>query len=354
MNIEKLIARCFDSQVALREIQDLKGDASARRYRRVILNPEETSGIFSLIVMELPEDPFKSDEASNEDVSAGDVGELPFVNIARHLAEKGVRVPKIYLDATEDGALLLEDLGDRLLVREVNGRSEETVRAWYEAAVSLLADLHGKMSPIPETCVAASRKFDETLFRLELEHYREWGIEAFYGRSLSASVKSELDAAFDAFAKEAAALPSGFVHRDYQSRNLMVQGGEPCAKNLAVIDFQDALLGPRVYDLVSLLNDSYMNLSTQLKQHIIRRRAELGGIEPEALSKEFHLITVQRKLKDAGRFVFIDRVKHNPSFLPFVEKSFARAQESLAELPGHRDLKSALAAADPKRFASFV
>ena len=122
----------------------------------------------------------------------------------------------------------------------------------------------------------------------------------------------------------------------------------PAPDHLGVIDFQDALTGPRIYDLVALLNDSYANLDAAFKDHILEYYAALRDLDAATLKAEFNLVTIQRKLKDGGRFVFIDRVKHNPSFLPFVETSFDRVKAALAAVPGHDFLKSALAAADPR------
>jgi aminoglycoside/choline kinase family phosphotransferase len=348
LNIQLLLHRFFDRSDLSFSVVTLKGDASSRKYHRVLLNPKEADGFSSLIVMELPDDALKSDEASlGENPS-----ELPFVDVARHLAEKEIRVPKLLLDATADGALLLEDLGDRQLVDVVTSTSDASVRDWYEAAVELLADMHEKMTPIPRTSIASKRVFGEELLRWELDHYREWGIEAYHGAVLRPDIRRDLDTAFDVLAAEIAALPKGFVHRDYQSRNLMVLAEMPDPASLAVIDFQDAFLGPRVYDLVALLNDSYVDLTWDLKLHIISRYAKLRGIDEAELLAEFHLVTVQRKLKDGGRFVFIDRVKKNPSFLPFVEKSFERVSASVKALPGREALKSALCVADPMRFQS--
>lgn len=346
LNIEKLVDRCFRASGVTISVTSIKGDASARRYHRVLLDEGKTDGVSSLIVMELPMDAMKSDEASSGDAPE----ELPFVDVARHLTQAGIPVPKIYLDATLDGALLIEDLGETQFVDVVSGRDEEIVRRWYETAASLLARMHDRMTPIPHTSIAARRRFDKELLRWELDHYREWGIEACSDIVLDPNIRNALDIAFDEFATEISNLPQGFVHRDYQSRNLMVVGPEPSTVSLAVIDFQDALLGPRVYDLVALLNDSYVDLSSDLKEHIVRYYAKLRGIDANELRNEFYLVTIQRKLKDGGRFVFIDRVRKNPAFLPFVEKSFARVRTSLALIAGHQQLKDALAAADPTRF----
>ena len=344
MNIESLIARCFPNASSSPVIAPLQGDASARRYYRATVNPSECGGISSLIAMELPQDITKSEEATGGVIP----DRLPFLDVGDHLRAAGIRVPRTYLDATDEGGLLLEDLGDSRLVEAVTGADENTKRGWYESAAAVAADMHRTMFPVPKSSIVSTRRFDFELLRWELDHYREWGIEAHYGAALPTAVRADLDRAFDDFATELAALPLGFVHRDFQSRNLMVLGDTPAPEHLAVIDFQDALTGPRIYDLVALLNDSYADLDTTFKAHILEHYAALSNLDTAALKTEFHLVTVQRKLKDGGRFVFIDRVKHNPSFLPFVETSFDRVKAALAAVPGHAPLKYALAAADPR------
>ncbi len=343
MAFDHLLRRYFNKPCTPRWVLPLQGDASSRRYYRIKVKEDWFDG--SLIAMVLPEEPMKSDE-----VIAGALpSKLPFVNMAGFLGDNGIRVPEVYIDATDEGVLLLEDLGDKQLVDCVKGSDDTTVQAWYGAAVALLAKMHDRMWPLPKGSIAAERTFDYNLLRWELDHYVKWGIEAVFG-PLDLAVRADLDTAFDALATEIGGLPRGFVHRDYQSRNLMVLGSAPTEANLAVIDFQDALEGPRVYDLVALLNDSYVSLEPRMKQRIIEQYAAARGLEEAALAREFQLVTVQRKLKDGGRFVFIDRVKKNPSYLPFVDTSFRRAKESLDALSGHEMLKAALRAADPTRF----
>ncbi len=107
--------------------------------------------------------------------------------------------------------------------------------------------------------------------------------------------------------------------------------GEP---KLVWIDFQDALLGPRVYDLVALLNDSYQVFERPFIEERLDEYADaLGlGAERQAIGREFDVVTIQRKLKDAGRFVYFDRVKHNPHFLRFVEPTIRKARLALERL----------------------
>ncbi|MDJ0762278.1 MAG: phosphotransferase [Myxococcota bacterium] len=344
MHFKPLLKRYFGREISPTSISPMKGDASSRQYFRVDLPDQVVPS--TMVVMALP-----PDTSPNDEVTMGDApSELPFVNVCRHLSNKGLRVPDIYLSAVPDRALLIEDLGDVVLADVASDPASDEMVRWYEAAVDLLVDMHRAMWPIPKRCVAASRCFEVKLLWLELDHYREWGVDAFRETPLSGVIRSELDAAFEALAREIAALPLGFVHRDYQSRNLMVIGDTPIPENLAIIDFQDAMAGPRVYDLVALLNDSYIDIPKQLKGDLLARYAKKMEFDVRALYREFHLVSVQRKLKDGGRFVYIDRVKNNPSFLPFVEGSFGRVRTSLDAIEGWDSLKRALASADPDHF----
>ncbi len=346
MDTKALLKRLYGQEVTDFEMTSLPQDASNRRYHRVVCGPDMSPA--RLMIMELPDDALASDE-----VTAGDAPvELPFLNLQRYMADAGLPVPEIYLDAVSDGAVLLEDLGDESFVSRIEKVSAEAMEAWYGAAVDLMVHMHDRMWPVPEGCLASTRAFDYDLLRWELDHYREWGAEARNGRTLDPDLRSILDRVFNDLANEIDALPPGFVHRDYQSRNLMVTGDAPVFQSLTIIDFQDALVGPRVYDLVALLNDSYVDVPREMQTRIISRYAVARGIDPEELEREFDLVTIQRKLKDGGRFVFIDQVKGNPKFLPFIETSFRRVRSALERLPGHDDLGAILAKVDPENFGS--
>jgi len=105
------------------------------------------------------------------------------------------------------------------------------------------------------------------------------------------------------------------------------------APRLRIIDFQDALLGTRAYDLVGLLRDSYVALSPSLLDGLVAHFVTTAQIDAARFQHLFDLQVVQRKLKDAGRFVFIDRVKRNPSFLVHIPNSLEYVARSLARLP---------------------
>lgn len=304
----------------------MPGGASTRRYLRV-RTPEA-----SLVAMFVP-------DARPEEITAGAVSaRWPFLEVHELLHGRGVRVPGVVAEACEQGLLLLEDLGDETLAAFLE-RAPSRRAEIYRVAVTDLARAQRALAALPEGSVIATRAFDETLLRWELDHFREWGLDA-RDRALPAEERARFDAIADRLARRIAAWPRGFVHRDYQSRNLMVRASD--SLELVWIDFQDALLGPRVYDLVALLNDSYQSFDRDFIEARLDDYATARGMdaaERAAIGREFDAVTVQRKLKDAGRFIFIDRVKKNPSFLPYFEPSLAKVRGALARLQDEEDMR---------------
>jgi aminoglycoside/choline kinase family phosphotransferase len=304
------------------EAVPMPGGASTRRYFRVRLSSGTTA-----VGMFVPEG------AKPEEIQKAHAGtRWPFLEVRDLLASRGVDVPAVLGEDTDRGWLLIEDLGDATLANHLLAKPADK-SALYTRAVRDLAAAQSRLASLPEGSVVASRAFDEDLLRWEIDHFREWGLDA-RGKPLSSDDRAEFDRIADRLARRIASWRRGFVHRDYQSRNLMVRGGGA----LAWIDFQDALLGPRVYDLVALLNDSYQEFDRAFVDARLDEFARASGLaaeEREKLGREFDEVTVQRKLKDAGRFVFIDRVKGNSSFLKFVAPTIAKVKAALAHLAPH-------------------
>jgi hypothetical protein len=328
VDLEPALRRLY-GEVPHARVTKLRGDASSRSYYRVELAADAapSAGPRSLVAMRLPEQANRSDERDGGEHAA----ELPFVDVQRLLRARGVPVPTIYVDDTNGHVLLLEDLGDETFEQHLLQAPADAWARLYGEAVDLLASMHRACaSGAPEESIAFRRRFDRELLRWELDHFREWGLEALHG-TLATADRAALDRSFDAIADELVALPHGFVHRDYQSRNLMWSGGA----RLTVIDFQDALLGPMQYDLVALLCDSYVRLAEPLQLAMIDRYAQAMAMDARAQERftaGFWRLAVQRKLKDAGRFVFIDRVRSNPDFLRWYPQSLVYVGRALRRL----------------------
>jgi aminoglycoside/choline kinase family phosphotransferase len=312
------------------DITEMPGGGSSRRFYRIALGSEQ-----SLVAMYVP-DATRSDEIVKTN---GGFSRWPFLEVRDLLHERGIRVPEVVAEACDDGFILVEDLGDDTLAQYLLRKPAERERL-YKAAIRDLARAQRALAALPDNSVIAARALDEDLLRWELDHFREWGLEA-RGIQLNAPDRAVFDDAAHYVAATIARWPRGFVHRDYQSRNLMVRevSGEP---ELVWIDFQDALLGPRVYDVVALLNDSYQTFERPFIEARLDEYAEELGLSGEraAIGREFDLVTVQRKLKDAGRFVYFDRVKKNPNFLRFVEPTIQKAKVALARLDADSKLRA--------------
>lgn len=321
----------------------LRGDASSRSYYRIELS-QPYAGASTLIVMQLPADALKSDEGTGGERPT----ELPFLNVLRLMSQRGVAVPKVHAVDMQAGVLLLEDLSDETFFARLQNTPRGEWSSAYGAAIDLLADMHARMTTPDAACIAYGRSFDRTLLRWELDHFREWGLEALSG-SLAPEGRRALDACFDDLVTQLLALPQGFVHRDYQSRNLMWARRDG-ADQLVVIDFQDALMGPRVYDLVALLCDSYVDLDQPLQEAMIQRYADCAGMsasDAAALQRGFWRVALQRKLKDAGRFIYIDRVRKNPDFLQWFPQSLRYVGRALTQCPEMAALSQVLHALVP-------
>jgi len=320
-DLARLVAECTGEKFL--SLFKLPGGLSPRQFFRA----ERAAGE-PAIVMWLPED-------APERVLARRLGRrLPFLEMRELLEKARVRVPRLFGALPEQGILVVEDLGETLAERLLRVPADRD--ALYRRAVCDLAAAQQALAVLPEGSIVRTRGFDRELLTWEVEHFREWGVEAL-GRTLSDVEQSAFERATSYLVDSIGALQQGFVHRDYQSRNLLALSDG----SIAWIDFQDALLGPRAYDLVALLCDSYQRfdeafVTARLGDFVAARG--LSAADAQALRFEFDLITVQRKLKDAGRFVFFERTRGDPSYLPFFVPTLQLVLTALSRLPARPEL----------------
>ena len=325
-------------------IAALQGDASNRAYYR--LNYTDRDRPATMILMELaePEAFKKSEEAVS--TSAIRTDELPYLNILRHLAQSDIAVPKLqYYDPTA-GLLFLEDLGDQTLEAELKVRTAEEIRRYYRLAIDELLKIQGPATRDRDpNCIAFGRGFDVALLMWEFDHFLEYGIEARTGVSIKPGDRDTIRGTFLKISETLAKEPRVLTHRDYHSRNLMVH-----RNRIWLLDFQDALMGPSVYDLASLLRDSYAVLPEPMVEEMInyyleQQRAQVDpGSKTQdrtAFRKRFDLMSIQRNLKAAGRFVYIDIVKKKGHLVPYIPQTLGYVWRNLnryEELKTLRDL----------------
>jgi len=265
------------------------GDASNRRYYRAIL-----AGT-SYILVDSPPATEKNEA---------------FLAVRQVLAGAGVTVPALHAVDVARGYLLLQDLGDRLLLDELGA---DTVDEQYGSAMRVLSRIAAL-----DTGGMAMPAYDAQLLGEELSRFPTWFVEALLGWVPAADERAMLEALFDTLVASALEQPRVLVHRDFHSRNLMPQADG----SLGVIDFQDAVLGPVTYDLVSLLRDCYIQWPPeQVRGWALGYRRLLGpGCLPADVSEVrflrwFDLMGLQRHIKVLGTFARLALRDDKPAYL---------------------------------------
>lgn len=325
--VEKILRGKFGGELKLKSLDKLHGDASYRTYFRATLSDGRT-----FVIMQMP----KGKASAFEEITnfKGSHDEPPFINVAKYLKDIGVPVPEVFAYDKEGRIMVLEDLGDDVMAKRVADAGSNARIEWYKKAIDLLILIQKKTKGGgPENCIALQRSFDEVLLNWEFDHFLKYCVSERSGTKLTEKEAAIFETETRAMSEKIVTIPYGFTHRDFQSRNFMIRGGK-----LFLIDFQDALRGPVIYDLVALLRDSYVELTDAELGELVGYYAELAGRPEKEVRADFDLVTVQRKLKDAGRFVYIDRVKGNPDFLKFIPASLGYVRAALGKIPEHRRL----------------
>ena len=234
-----------------------------------------------------------------------------FLAIRDLLANAGVRVPAVVAADLGRGYLILEDLGNRLLLAELEAGTADTQ---YRCAMDVLLN----MAEVDANTIHLEC-YDGALLAEELGRFPEWFAEALLGQVLEDGERILLQACFDRLIASALEQPRVLVHRDFHSRNLMPQADG----SLGVIDFQDAVLGPVVYDLASLLRDCYIQWPrSQVECWALAYRDQLaarglpgGNVDDATFLRWFDLIGLQRHIKVLGTFARLYLRDGKPGYL---------------------------------------
>lgn len=298
-------------------LEPASSDASFRRYFRV------SDGGRSHIVMDAP--PGKEDSR-------------PFVTVARAMAGLGLNVPQILAADLERGFLLLSDLGTRHYLQALNPSTADRL---YGDALRALGRLQA--APVEG---AGLPDYDRALLLREMALFRDWYVGRHLGINVGEGLDELLGHSFSLLADAALAQPRVWVHRDYHSRNLLVTQDH----NPGILDFQDAVIGPVSYDLVSLLRDCYINWPPErvvqwVQGYLAAQRAEgrLGDVGADQFMRWFDFMGMQRHLKAVGIFARLNYRDAKPGYLADIPRTLGYVIEvsgRYTELhPLHRWLK---------------
>jgi aminoglycoside/choline kinase family phosphotransferase/dTDP-glucose pyrophosphorylase len=297
-------------------MEALPGDGSERRWYRLC------SGELSLILAD--HGIRRSPETTEVDA---------FVDIGTHLRSRGIAVPAIHLHDRFSGLVFLEDMGDEHLQDAVRRSADrDRLRALYRPVIRQLIRLSvDGAEGFDPAWTWQSPVYDRELI---LEKECRYFVEAFLQRFLGMSVSfAGLQKEFAHLADQALAFGiNGFMHRDLQSRNIMLHDGEPF-----LIDFQGGRLGPIQYDLASLLIDPYVKLPEtvreDLAQECLRLLSSRRPVESERFRKGLHYCALSRNLQILGAFGYLTREKGKRRFQQYVPAAAAGLCNLLAGGP---------------------
>ncbi|MGH8617365.1 MAG: aminoglycoside phosphotransferase family protein [Burkholderiales bacterium] len=284
-------------------LSSASADASFRRYFRVARGAE------TWIAMDAP--------PPREDCR-------PFVSVAALLREAGLNAPQVLAQDLEQGFLLLTDLGTQtylaaLTVGDADAATADRLfRDALEALIVWQRSTREGVLPV----------YDAALLERELALFPEWYIARHLGITLTAAERDALAQVEARLVAAALAQPRVFVHRDYMPRNLMV-----CAPNPGVLDFQDAVLGPITYDVVSLFRDAFLSWEEARVLDWTARyweRARTRGLPVHAdfgaFYRDFEWMGLQRHLKVLGIFARLNYRDGKPDYLADTPRFIAYAR----------------------------
>ncbi len=293
----------------------LSGDASFRRYFRV-----ECGEGRRYVLMDSP--PEKEDPA-------------PFVEVTRRFLENDVRAPRIYHADLARGFLLMEDFGDQLYLNRLERSDRDHVAdVLYRAAIDTLIK-------IQRTDYNGLPAFDADAMMEEMHLFTDWLLGKHLDAPPDAQTRRIYESAFERLVENALAQPQTFVHRDYHSRNLVVieEGEAP-----GVLDYQDAVVGPISYDLVSLLRDCYVAWPREdvahWRRYFLERHRTCTGAEfdDDAFERWFDLTGMQRHFKASGIFARLRHRDGKHGYLADVPRTLGYVVACAARYPEFAEL----------------
>jgi N-acetylmuramate 1-kinase len=295
----------------------LLGDGSERRFFRV------RQGISRAVALISPR---QTPDGVDENDS--------YLRICNHLYQRGVPVPRIYWADLRQGYFLLEDLGDFHLQSYVN-RRRGCLFAVYHRVVSLLVDMHQRAREGFETDYC----FDSVLYDAAFVYQRE--LEYFRERFVNGHLRLEIGPEqlrpdFENIAETAGVNAlSHVIHRDFQSRNIMIFDGR-----LRLVDFQGMRFGPPGYDLASLLIDPYVRLPLEVEKKAValywsKARDLLGCSLPQFL-ESYGVLRLCRNLQVLGAYSYLGLVKGKRQFLRYVPWAWKQLRIGMKHYGGDR------------------
>lgn len=305
--VQEYIERTSPASQATRVVP-LTGDASDRKYFR-LLSQDGPSRVLSLYP------------------GSFEYTAMPFVNVAGLLSRMPVPIPAILDHADDLGVIVLEDLGDVTLQAHLGAAPPADHAALYRLAVTLIEVLQRRGAELEsEEYLPYRVAFDVEKLTWELDFFIKHFLEAYRGVVLDDGTREALREECAVIVDQLASEPRVLCHRDYHSRNLMLHQDQ-----LYIIDFQDARMGPDTYDLVSLLRDSYVDLTDPVVEDLIAYFLALKGLagSEREFRERFDVMALQRNLKALGTFGYMTIARRNPVYIQYIPRTLRYVRDNL-------------------------
>src|SRR6202022_1596214 len=310
----------------------MPGDASTRSYARLIRD----DGV--VILMNSPRRPDGPAVYDGKSYSAAvhlaeDV--KPFVAIANGLRERSFSAPVIHHADLDAGFLITEDFGSAGFIE---GDPPRPIAERYEAATDMLAALHREalpeILPVAPQITYAIPTFDTDALLVEVGLMLEWYMPD-RGAELTDNMRAEFVMMWRGLLSKPASAARTWALRDFHSPNLIWLDERPGTARVGIIDFQDAVLGPAAYDLVSLLQDARVDVPEQLElalltRYIKARRASDDSFDPAGFAELYAIMSTQRNTRLLGPFARLNRRDGKPQYLPHQPRIWTYLNRSLA------------------------
>lgn len=275
----------------------------------------------------------------------------PFAAIDGVLRSWGLSAPEVLAHDMPNGLLLLEDLGDALygpLIDAGEGPTGEPVDMLYRAAVDVLLAVHARGTPgplaLPDGSAYRVPAYDDDALAIETALLTDWYLPSKTGRELDADARADYAAIWSGLFGQARAAEPVLALRDFHSPNLLWLGGRDGAARVGLIDFQDAVIGPRAYDLVSLLQDARRDVPetrerAMLDYYLARAADADPAFDAAAFRASYAILGAQRNSKIAGIFVRLCRRDSKPGYLAHIPRVLTYLERNLAH-PALNELKA--------------
>lgn len=278
------------------------GDASNRRYERLVLGPDHTA-----ILMDAPPD-------KGEDVR-------PFVEITGHLRDAGLSAPLLHAQDETQGLLLIEDLGDDLFARVMTA-TPALIDPLYAASVDVLLHLHRQSPPnLP--------RYDADIMTERAALAYDWYQRGTQG-AVNAREKATFAAAFRACLAPLDAVPPVLIQRDYHAENLIWLPDRVGVRRVGLLDYQDAMLGHPAYDLVSIAQDARRDVHPDTAEAMITRYLDASDTDSDTFRSAYAILGAQRNLRILGVFARLSMHYGKPHYVDLIPRVWGHIQTNLS------------------------